>query len=630
MRDTPVSTTSPCDHAMVSIPISFAAEHNQENTAAITLHVPQGRETSESISWLRNQKPEVVAQVLDTAPGLYRLSLSASSNPPKESDLYYTVDQLRIAHMQRESDLDKAFMERKREYESSAAAEIAELQEHWNNTLKAERQALAQVCAQHSQECVQHAEEARALRSSIAAEVEALVAARQRELTQQYDLCRESGEAAWLSREAANKASVDFLQRRLEAKDCELLAKDSQVSELHAEMHKMLQEKEAEYHADLRRKDAQLEAKDAEFSDYFSAIRRLTGNTSTVGKIGEDYVMNVHAALKLGSLMSETHSKAPGRGDATWTYDEIGLVALVEDKCGFTDGAVLHPDKDIGKFERDVKCAIEQGRINAAVFISLEKRIPGRAWISVDLKLGVPTVWAGRAADEDISAQSLVRLAFETMAQVFTVMNTSGSQTTDAIIQDITNHVTSELDYLESLKKANDANIQQIQTFIRRMNDMAKLIDRRTSDITLLRNRHPALLQRSEIERPGAPIPGDPEQLIDWVQSQNGLHAQEKWREYYNARTTKRKPAKPDDLTLNPQTRHDIHRDPALWHLLEQTMKSQNMQYRSQNRKTRPHLGKGSSKAAEHNQENPAANSGDRIGAAARMLPSAEPQSGDP
>ena len=67
------------------------------------------------------------------------------------------------------------------------------------------------------------------MRSSIAAEVEALVAARQRELTQQYDLRRESDEAVSLSREAANKASVDFLQRRLEAKDCELFAKDSQV-----------------------------------------------------------------------------------------------------------------------------------------------------------------------------------------------------------------------------------------------------------------------------------------------------------------------------------------------------------------------------------------------------------------
>ena len=103
-------------------------------------------------------------------------------------------------------------------------------------------------------------------------------------------------------------------------------------------------------------------------------VSRLTGNTTTIGQIGENFVFDVQSSMQLGILTPCQHIRLPGHGDYTWTYNDI--IALLEVKFGKTDDdkLKLHSIKDIEKFETDVKSAHTQGRINAAMIISTEKR----------------------------------------------------------------------------------------------------------------------------------------------------------------------------------------------------------------------------------------------------------------
>lgn len=146
-----------------------------------------------------------------------------------------------------------------------------------------------------------------------------------------------------------------------------------------------------------------------------SLVASFGGNSAAKGRVGEHLVQTVHERLQLGTLEDCTHVKATGFADYTWEWappDGPRIACLVEIKNA-RDGDKA---RDLNKFALDVHEGAQAGRINAAMYISLVDRLAGKPRVSLDLVHGVPTLWACRQPDDDVSAAALVELAFVTFA----------------------------------------------------------------------------------------------------------------------------------------------------------------------------------------------------------------------
>lgn len=156
-------------------------------------------------------------------------------------------------------------------------------------------------------------------------------------------------------------------------------------------------------------------------------VATLGGKSSFKGKVGERFVQNIHDELELGVLRDVSAQRAVGHGDFRWEYAPGSsssfspLTALVEVK--FSQNA--DRDFDVQKFVTDVGEAAAQDRINAALYLSLSQRIGGRPVLSLELVHGVPTLWASRNADDEMSATQLVKMAFLVFAQMWPLIQPS-------------------------------------------------------------------------------------------------------------------------------------------------------------------------------------------------------------
>lgn len=335
----------------------------------------------------------------------------------------------------------------------------------------------------------------------------------------------------------------------------------------YAEMKQLMERQVVDAHAQRDDLRAALAAREAAQSaqgdemaktqrDMIKVVQRLTGNVSTVGAIGETFVADVHAKMQLGTLAPNTHAKAAGHGDATWRYDALGLSALVEDKYGCADTGRPLQEAEVKKFERDVRSAIEQGRVNAAIIISLEKRIPGKPHLAADVKLGVPTVWASRDAHDLIPARALVELAFQTMVEVFALVQSQGDST-EVVVRDVSNHVRDQLDVYEALQKQANGMVAQITGLSKKANDLLGLIDKVLQNARRLCRRHPALLG-------GASADAAPSvEAIAWWEGESGRELLARWRAYHEQK--KRHPRDASELALAGAVAAELARDPTLW-----------------------------------------------------------------
>lgn len=336
----------------------------------------------------------------------------------------------------------------------------------------------------------------------------------------------------------------------------------------YTEMHTIMQKQMEDLHAqrdklqnDLQHlQTVQKQEMDKRHSEITAVMQRLTGNSATIGHIGETFVFDVHAAMQIGTLTRNANARIPGKADATWRYGDI--VCLIEDKFGKSaDDSARLKDGDIEKFEKDVKCAVAQGRINAALIISLEKRIPGRPQIAVDVSLGVPTVWASRNFSDAISARSLVELAFRTMVEVFSLVRQQGD-TECVIVNAISNHLDAQMNTHTELQKQVDAILKGIEIQMKRANDLTSLIQKLISSTSVIRNRFPTLKCSTDA------IGSD----MSWWDSELGCELQDKWKTYWKAK--KRHPKRtPLTLDLSDELKRSLDADPNLWLQAEARLK---------------------------------------------------------
>lgn len=187
----------------------------------------------------------------------------------------------------------------------------------------------------------------------------------------------------------------------------------------------VVEEVRAAYEQHLAHMRLQLETREREHrakeTEVYGKVEALVasfgggGNSAAKGRAGEHLVQAVHERLQLGTLEDCTHVKAAGFADYTWEWtppDGPRIACLVEIKNA-RDGDKA---RDLNKFALDVHEGAQAGRINAAMYVSLVDRVAGKPRVSLDLVHGVPTLWACRQPDDDVSAAALVELAFVTFA----------------------------------------------------------------------------------------------------------------------------------------------------------------------------------------------------------------------
>jgi len=256
----------------------------------------------------------------------------------------------------------------------------------------------------------------------------------------------------------------------------------------------------------MRLEHAQREQEQYAKLDSVVAAFGTGGNSSDKGRAGENLVRYVHERLERGTLEDCTHVKASGFADYTWEWappDCARITCLVEVK----NSRNCDKARDLNKFSLDVREGSQTQRINAAMFISLVDRVAGKPRVSIELVHGVPTMWASRQPDDDISPAALVELAFVTFAGCWPLLANGQSRGEDA-----TAHAA--LQAVAGCLKTQVAEFQRLQPRIDSMQDAA---DRILREVTHMRRIRDDLMQGARAMRLKLPDAVADEEDVDLV-----------------------------------------------------------------------------------------------------------------
>ena len=429
----------------------------------ITLRVPSGR--ASCADWLRDRLPAEVADLLEL-----------------------TRSVAQVAHASRASvDLDVAILEVRQTVLAQCERQARAREEHFESELAVRDAQLKSATADLSR-----------TRDELGRGAEA--AARQ---------LREARDAAAAELEAAR---TDLEELRRERATFETSAReraDARVAEMRGDYEARLQQQRqlfdefadrsgAAHAEELRRLERVLDEQRAQASGVEALVASLCGTSQKRGELGERFVRHVHDAMNLGTLSDNAHQRAAGYADGTWSYQPPGaeraISALVEIKFAATGDS----EKDVAKFHRDLDVAVRAGRANAAVYFSLLDRVGGKAVLDLEIVHGVPVLWASRGAADELSAGSLVQLAFNAFATAWPLMcgRDAGS---DATLQSVASLLAAQMDEYAKLEP-RIAFLERTGDQMRREAGLLrKTRDALVAKVANFQGRHPALCAAAEM-----------------------------------------------------------------------------------------------------------------------------------
>lgn len=347
------------------------------------------------------------------------------------------------------------------------------------------------------------------------------------EMKQRLDQQEKHHEHILSTREDARNKDIEWLknelQKRTEALDSALTAKDNAVAE-------------------FSRRVESLAAENREM------ISNLSGTSTARGKVGEHLVETTFARLQLGSWQDDSANPAEGFADALWEFSHPSsphkLSALVEVK----NVAAIHSQKDVVKFHTDLQTAIANGRANAGMFFSLSARFPGTRPLHLCLMYGVPVCIASRSADDPMPASSLIEMAFHAMAEIWPMVCKQGLNTdVEQTIHAVAEHYDHQLQELERLSKRIASLSRLAASLSREVKALEKFRSDWTKDIEKLRQMYPQLCldtqTADEEDETG-------EEAMDVWTSSGAVQFMEAISSFRDRGTKKRYPQKLSDLEL--------------------------------------------------------------------------------
>jgi hypothetical protein len=253
----------------------------------------------------------------------------------------------------------------------------------------------------------------------------------------------------------------------------------------------------------------------------------LRGSSSARGEVGETTVDIVFSSLNLGILEDTSASQGPGNCDRHWMnkYNEIStLSCAVEVK----NTQVVKQKADIEKFNTRVQEAVQVGRINAAMFISLQARVPGRDRFELRIEQGIPVLWISRDKGDSDSAASLVEYAFRSMANCWPMLcRDVHRDTEETVLQAVAEHFSTELANLEVLSRQILKLKKDSEACLRDATALQKLHDDMHGNVLRVQTLYPGIVQTHPVA----------EEVIVQQDTTTELRESPLWQEILNAVT---------------------------------------------------------------------------------------------
>lgn len=217
--------------------------------------------------------------------------------------------------------------------------------------------------------------------------------------------------------------------------------------------------------------------------------KSLTGTSANIGSVGEEFVKHKMTSMNLGTYDDDSTNKNSGFADGTWKYTYTSkkvpqICCLVEVK----NKKKLEKERDFDKFEKiDVPTAHNAGRINMAMFISLIERISGKDWISFETKLGVPTLWISRNAEDCLSADTLIDVAFRTMVQIWPTISQQSHTDVESTLNKVAIHIETQLREIEMLSKQISEIEKTGHALVKKATNMKKISENLENNLMNIR-----------------------------------------------------------------------------------------------------------------------------------------------
>lgn len=453
----------------------------------VTLTVPKGKESC--AQWLRDLSPEAVVQALEVLQTMYTLVRTTTSSDMSDVVKAHAT-QISALRAEQQSELLRVVEELRPAIEAQA--------KHTTETMAqdhaAERKTLEAQLTRAKKEAV-------ALRTELdQAVVDASAALDDQRVRLERvhsDVARRLEEADEEIKRLVGERSVFKESVREEGdKYVEGLRRDyeGRLTQLRDIYTEQMGRSDAQHAQELERLTGLLDEqralgqqmREGQFAKVENILGSLCGSSQRRGELGEALVKQIHDTLNLGVLQGNSHTRSPGVADFTWSYTPPGDVravsALVENKFSHSGDSTC----DVDKFMRDVDVAVRAGRVNAALYLSLIRRVAGRPKLSVDMVHGVPVMWASRDASDDMSAASLVEVAFSAFAATWPMLCGRDDDSANVALQKVSALLNAQVDeyarlepritFLEKtsnqmrseavlLRKSRDTLVRQITNF---------------------------------------------------------------------------------------------------------------------------------------------------------------------
>lgn len=443
----------------------MVSHHPSRKMQSITLKVPKGRATCSK--WIAEQTPDTIADVLEATEILYTTVSAVTQQTPSDIVRAHTqeVNRLRTSHAEEmrrvvaeltPSIQEQCTMESGRKMEdikerhatevSLLEAQLRERHAELERTKNVMEEMHTRTCEDLSRERDHYKEELDRVKDSVSTHEAEVV----RRVDARVTVVRNE-----LERDLAGK---ELLFHKNETNLQLLMEEMKQSTEARIERDR------TQYEGRIHLLEEAVERRDSELRDVQSTtvarvetlFNSLVGNSSRKGDIGETFVKTVFGELQLGTLTHVGKVKCAGFADYLWEYTEgvtHPLRVIVEVKFSMTGNS----NRDVIKFHDDVREAAHTGRATAGLYLSLVDRVEGRPKISIEMAHGVPVLWAGRNVDDDLSARSLVEMAFTTLAHVWPQLCASPDE--DVALREATAYVSQTISVFEKM----DANLKAIE-----------------------------------------------------------------------------------------------------------------------------------------------------------------------
>ena len=296
-------------------------------------------------------------------------------------------------------------------------------------------------------------------------------------------------------------SSAKSLLEEMKRRESFQQAKDDLHAKHHESIVKILQEGIKKRDADIANAEERIAALIGEdrqrleqlVKQQSDAMTRFSGVASR-GHLGERIVAHIFARLQLGEYIDESGVPGDGYADGLWVYQPSACVPRLSAIVEVKNAQMLHSQKDIGKFQRDLLAGVESTRVNAGLFLSLGCRYAGKPPLQLVIEHGIPVCYASREEDDALPVSCMIELAVRSLAEAWPLICrqrgegvqltvAAASEQFEKLMQDCQNFSK----HIAKITKAAKTQLVEAQQLV-------KIRDRMVQGIDAVRINHPSLV----------------------------------------------------------------------------------------------------------------------------------------